>query len=65
MVELKEPWGATKTGLGELLGKQNQAKFRVKENLEKSVGAVKFCMGHGNTVQRCPSLHVGPPGPHV
>lgn len=79
MVELKEPWEVTKAGLGELLGKQNQAKLRVKENNEKSVGAVELCMGHGktdltpfllafpaaSTMRRCPSLHVGPPRPHV
>lgn len=49
MVELKEPWEVTKAGLGELLGKQDQAKLRVKKNFEVSVGAVEFCMSHGKT----------------
>jgi hypothetical protein len=36
-------------GLGELLGKQNEAKLRVKENREVCVEAVEFCMGHGTS----------------
>lgn len=61
--------------MGELSGKQSEAKQRVKESLEVCVAAVEFCRGHGTSAERhsswlsltvtsteqsCPSLQAGP-----